>query len=325
MSDVPIQQSECLVTDKQNGLRLDQLLTGNWPEKSRAFFQKCIADGNVLLNNSTANPSRRVKIGDHIKISWPPPVSEKLQAEEIPLDILFEDDDILVINKPPGLVVHPGRGNTTGTLVQGLLFRDRKTFAAMKDDEQRPGIVHRLDKDTSGVLVVAKNQPAETSLKESFKNRLTVKTYLAVAIGHFHAASGQIDEAIGRNPHSRRKMAVRQEDGKPALTRYRILAEAETCSLLEICILTGRTHQIRVHLTSVGHPVLGDPLYGGRPRKMTFLPERQMLHAWKLSFPHPKTGQITQCTAPIPEDFQGAMQILQLNSSASGPLARIPK
>jgi len=312
MNDNSGTQSEWLVSIEQGGMRLDQVLAVVWPDYSRAFFQKCIAEGKVFLNSSPSSCSQRIKPGDRILVHWPEPVCEELLAENIPLDILREDADILVLNKPPGLVVHPGSGNTTGTLVQGLLFHDEEAFGAMDAENLRPGIVHRLDKDTSGVLVVAKNEKAAASLKESFKSRHTEKTYLAVAIGSFQHASGEISGAIGRSPRNRRKMAVVPDGGKPALTRYRVLAEASACSLLEVQILTGRTHQIRVHLASIHHPVLGDALYGGRPARMPFLPTRQLLHAWKLSFPHPKTGDIIHCKAPPPQDFSEALATLGL-------------
>jgi len=182
----------------------------------------------------------------------------------------------------------------------------------MDTEDHRPGIVNRLDKDTYGVLVVAKTTDAGATLKESFKSRRTAKTYLAVAIGLFQQPAGEISGPIGRSPHNRRKMAIVSDGGKPALTRYRVLVEGATCSLLEVQILTGRTHQIRVHLASIRHPILGDPLYGGQPARMPFLPARQLLHAWKLSFPHPKTGNIIHCEAPLPEDFQEALTALGL-------------
>ena len=312
MSDIAKQANEYLVISEQDGLRLDQVLAATWPEHSRAFFQKCVADGNVLLNNSKASSSRRVKSGDCIQLFWPPPVDEELTAEEIPLDILFEDDDILLINKPPGLVVHPGSGNISGTLVHGLLFHDQEAFSEMLDEEQRPGIVHRLDKDTSGVLVVAKNPSSERALKESFKSRRTVKVYLALVVGRLQPAIVEIKQPIGRSPGNRRKMAVLEQGGKEALSKCRLLAATDEASLLEVEILTGRTHQIRVHLASIQHPVLGDLLYGRKKQKVPFLPERQLLHAWKLTFPHPKTGKSTHCMAPVPEDFRAAMQALQL-------------
>jgi 23S rRNA pseudouridine1911/1915/1917 synthase len=312
-------QSEWLVSMEQSGLRLDQVLAVAWPDRSRAFFQKCISEGTVLFNSTPANSSsKRVKAGDRILVHWPEPASQVLCAENIPLDILQEDEDILVLNKPAGLVVHPGSGNTTGTLVQGLLFHDEEAFSGMDAEDLRPGIVHRLDKDTSGVLVVAKTTKAEAALKESFKSRHTEKTYLAVAIGSFQHPSGEISGSIGRSPHKRRKMAVVSDGGKPALTRYRILAESASCSLLEVQILTGRTHQIRVHLASIHHPILGDSLYGGRPARMPFLPQRQLLHAWKLSFPHPTSGEIIRCKAAPPQDFLDALTALGLSAPGAG-------
>jgi len=312
MNEYPVGQSELAIVPAQSGLRLDQVLAHVWPNQSRVFFQKCIAQGLILVNASPCTSSQRVKNGDLVRIHWPEPVETTLQGEDIPLDILLEDQHILVLNKQAGLVVHPGSGNPTGTLVQGLLYHNEGAFSEMNAEDLRPGIVHRLDKDTSGVLVVAKTSRAEVELKQSFKTHCIEKTYLAIAIGTFQQTSGIIEGAIGRNPQHRQKMKVVATGGKEATSKYRVLANGGDCTLLTVRILTGRTHQIRVHLASIQHPVLGDPLYGGRPARLPFLPARQLLHAWKLNFPHPETGEIIRCSAPLPDDFRQALQILGL-------------
>lgn len=231
----------------------------------------------------------------------------------------MEDDQVIVLNKPPGLVVHPAQGNTTGTLVHGLLFHDEGSFEEMSEDNQRPGIVHRLDKDTSGVLVVAKNYQARAYLKEAFKEHITEKTYLAIILGTPDEPIGLIENEIGRHPVHRMKMAVVEEGGKHAITRYRVLASASGCSLLEIRIFTGRTHQIRVHFSHLQHPVLGDSSYGGCPKDMPYPAPRQMLHAWKLVFPHPSSGVMRQYMAPLPDDFQLALSALGLPAIGKRP------
>lgn len=312
MNEYPVGQSELTIVPEQSGLRLDQVLAHVWPNQSRTFFQKCITQGLVLVNASSCTSSQRLKNGDLVCVHWPELVETTLHGEDIPLDILLEDQYILLLNKQAGLVVHPGSGNPTGTLVQGLLYHNEGAFSEMNAEDLRPGIVHRLDKDTSGVLVVAKTPRAEAALKQSFKTHCTEKTYLAIAIGTFQQASGIIEGAIGRNPQHRQKMKVLAAGGKEATSKYRVLANAGDCTLLAVRILTGRTHQIRVHLASIQHPILGDPLYGGRPSRLPFLPARQMLHAWKLNFPHPETGEMIRCTAPLPGDFQQALQVLGL-------------
>jgi 23S rRNA pseudouridine1911/1915/1917 synthase len=237
---------------------------------------------------------------------------DKLEPEPIPLDIIAEDKDVIVLNKPPGMVVHPAHGNTSGTLVHGLLFHAGAAFAEMADEEQRPGIVHRLDKDTSGGIVVAKNSTAQLLLKDAFQQRLVEKTYLAIVLGSFDVLSGRIEANIGRHPVNRQRMAVVERGGKHAVTLFRVLGQNHGCALLEVKILTGRTHQIRVHCAFINHPILGDHVYGGRPRNAPLQPPRQMLHAWKIVFPHPRSKIMRQHMAPLPDDFRDALAALEL-------------
>jgi len=313
-------QDDCMVgQEHREGIRIDLFLAQTWPEHSRVFYQKCLSEHRVLANGEHCRRATKVWPDDHIIIFWPPEEDKTLVAEDIPLDIIMEDEQVIVLNKPPGLVVHPAQGNTTGTLVHGLLHHDEEAFEDMSDDTQRPGIVHRLDKDTSGVLVVAKNLQARASLKDAFKEHVTEKTYLAIVIGCPDEPIGLIENDIGRHPGHRLKMAVVEEHGKHAITRYRVLASAGGCSLLEIRIFTGRTHQIRVHFSHLKHPVLGDALYGGCPKDMPYPAPRQMLHAWKLVFPHPANGVMRQYMAPLPDDFQQALSALGLPAIGMRP------
>jgi len=304
--------AEIRVSPATAGLRVDQLLARSFPAVSRAFAQRCIKTGHVLLNDRACRQADTVKTNDLVRVQWPEPEPFELKPEAIDLDILTEDDDILVLNKPADLVVHPAAGNPTGTLVHGLLQHDEEHFAEMIDEDLRPGIVHRLDKDTSGVMVVTKNEAARRAMKRAFAERQVEKTYLALVLGEFGTVTGTIRTQIGRHPRNRTKMAVVAEGGKPAVTRYRVLASAQNVTLVEVNIETGRTHQIRVHFAHLKHPVLGDPLYGGRQNDAPLRPKRQMLHAWKLVFPHPRTGIMREYMAPLPADFQQVLTELGL-------------
>jgi 23S rRNA pseudouridine1911/1915/1917 synthase len=286
------------VTPAHAGQRLDRFLAEALPAFSRSRLQTLIRDRCVMLNGKPARPSDLVRGGD--AIAWREPEITKIDAqpERMDLDILFEDDDLLVINKPAGLVVHPGAGHQTHTLVNALLAHCKNLSGI--GGKERPGIVHRLDKDTTGALVIAKNDVTHRDLAKQFADRATGKVYLALVAGTPRNSSGTIDVPIARHPVHRKKMSVAQRAGRPARTEYRVVRSSVDASLVECTIHTGRTHQIRVHLHHLGHPVLGDKLYGGK-RAGNF--PRQMLHAWKLSFRHPRTGKTINFTAPIPQDF----------------------
>jgi 23S rRNA pseudouridine1911/1915/1917 synthase len=286
------------VAEDQAGERLDRFVAAKMPELSRSRVQALVKSGGVLLNGVEARSSETVRDGDEVAVLVPDaaPMLD-IQAENIPLTILHEDADLLVLDKPAGLVVHPGAGNPTGTLVQALLHHcsDLSGIGGV----ERPGIVHRLDKETSGCLVIAKNDTAHQSLSAQFAERTVEKTYLAVAIGTPRRATGVIDAPIGRHPVHRQKMkVVSEEKGRAAATQYRVIASGEGLSLIECLPKTGRTHQIRVHLKHIGHPIAGDPVYGKRGAF-----ERHLLHAWKLAFDHPRTGQRMSFIAPVPADF----------------------
>ncbi|MDQ3197573.1 MAG: RluA family pseudouridine synthase [Verrucomicrobiota bacterium] len=288
---------ELIVPNEQAGERLDRYLAAALPQFSRSRLQNLIRSGDVQLRGQAARTRETVRTGDVVRLTEPPLEEIEAQAEEIPLEILFEDADLLVLNKPPGLVVHPGAGNPTHTLVNALLHHC--TSLSGIGGKQRPGIVHRLDKETSGCLLVAKNDAAHQELSRQFAAREVKKIYLALVAGTLKKPRGTIEAAIGRHPVQRKKMAINQTRGRLAKTDYRVLQTGGGVSLLECAIHSGRTHQIRVHLQHLGHPVLGDALYG---KKATA--PRQMLHAWKLGFTHPQARERLFLEAPIPEDFR---------------------
>ena len=304
----------------QPAARLDQFLAENLPDLSRSQIQKLIRQGNVLLATTpggvarpTTKPSRTVQPGEVLTLHLPAPQATSLQPETVPLDVVFEDDTLVVINKPAGLVVHPAHGHTSGTLVNALLARypDLAALAETdRDSTSRPGLVHRLDRDTSGLIVVARTPAALQHLRRQFKSRTVEKIYLALVFGRPAAANGLIDVPLGRDPRHRQKFAART-DGKPARTRYRMREDFGQYSLLEIGLETGRTHQIRVHLAWLGHPVVGDTIYG-RKKNPLGLP-RQFLHAWRLGFQHPHTGERLRLEAPLDRPLQRLLDSLSLS------------
>jgi len=297
------------VSPETAGMRLDLFLVGQAPEYSRSRLQQLIRDGFVRLNGIATRPRQAIKKGDVVELSEPRPRPSVFAPEEIPLDILFEDKDLIVLNKPAGLVVHPGAGHAEHTLVNALLHHCPALSGI--GGEERPGIVHRLDKDTSGCLVVAKNDHAHRALAAQFAGRSVDKIYLAIVAGHLRKKSGTIEASITRHPVHRQKMTATtaRERGRDARTEYRVLRQGKDASLVESRIHSGRTHQIRVHLLDLGHPVLGDKVYAAKLAK-TF--PRQMLHAHKLSFTHPRTLERLNFEAQLPADFTEALQRLGL-------------
>lgn len=293
-----------------SGTRLDKHLTARFPDLSRARLQDLIKGGHVTLNRCPAKASATLKHGDHITLHIPEVVPVSVVAQDIPLDILFEDKDILVLNKAPGLVVHPAAGNPDGTLVNALLHHCDDLSGI--GGEMRPGIVHRLDKDTSGCMVVAKNDIAHRRLTEAFAERRLSKIYLAAISGLPKENRGRLQNMIGRHPVDRKRMSILYDgSGKEAVTEWEHIATYQGSALIRCKLLTGRTHQIRVHMReSLGHPILGDPIYGSNPKRQLVHVTRLMLHAWKLSLHHPIHDQPMNFEAPFPPEFQPWMQAI---------------
>ena len=287
--------------------RLDVFLAKKYPDLSRSHLQKLIAAGEVLVDGRTRRANYRLSAGEIVAVSIPEPEPVDIKPEPIPLDILYEDSDIIVINKPRGMVVHPAAGVTSGTLVNALLAHCHDLSGI--NGAVRPGIVHRLDKDTSGVMVAAKNDAAHLSLAEQIKNKTAHRVYQAVVFGNIKEEGGTINGDIGRNPADRQKMAIVAVNGKPATTNFRVLERFGKYTLVECRLLTGRTHQIRVHMTSIGHPLVGDPKYG--QGKSPFRIDGQALHSLTLTLVHPRTGEEMNFTAPLPEDMTKILSALR--------------
>ena len=292
------------------GMRFDRFLAARLRQFSRSRLQQLIRDGAATLQGRHARPRDIVHAGEKIELFEPPPEKIDCEPEPIPLAVLFEDEDLIVINKPAGIVTHPGAGHKTHTLVNALLAHCR-TLSGIGGKE-RPGIVHRLDKETSGCLVVAKNDMAHHALSHQFAERSVSKVYLALVAGRLRKKSGVIDAPITRHPVKRQRMTIGSAKGRAARTEYRVCSENESGSVVECGIHSGRTHQIRVHLHHLGHPVLGDKVYA--PKLAGKFP-RQMLHARRLGFSHPRTAKEMEFTAAIPEDFHDALRQLGLKLS----------
>lgn len=277
---------------------------------SRSLIQKWIRSGDVHLNDETARPNDKVKSGDRITLTIPNITPLALQPEAIELDVLFEDTDLIVINKPPGMVVHPGAGNLEHTLVHALLSHCKGELSGIGGIE-RPGIVHRLDKDTSGCLIAAKNDITHQKLSHQFQSRSVEKHYQALCMGRISSDSFSINAPIGRHPVNRQKMAVDLEQGREALTDVKVLKRFTHHTYVQCQIHTGRTHQIRVHLAYKGFPILGDTMYGrSRSKPSGSQPRRQLLHSWRLAFLHPHTEKRVEFTAPLPDDFVDTLETL---------------
>lgn len=290
-----------------SGQRLDAFLAEAAPGLSRSRLKKLIEEGQVTVEGKPAKPSRKVLTGEVVRVLLPDPALDEAKPEDLPIDVLYEDDYLVAVAKPAGMVVHPAPGHAGGTMVNALLYRVGGLSGI--GGVMRPGIVHRLDKDTSGVLLVAKDDATHRALQGLFKERELKKTYLAVVAGKL-AGKGVIESSIGRHPVDRKRMASGVRGGRMAVSRWKAVAELKGATLLEVVIETGRTHQIRVHLASIGHPVAGDPVYsgGGRSGKSVAaageILSGQALHAWRIEFIHPITGESLSITAPLPLGFR---------------------
>lgn len=293
-----------VVTENAQGQRLDQFLRCELTGYSRSFLQKLIEERRVLVNGSGSKPGHHVRTGDQISIEIPPPRPLETKAEAILLDVLYEDDDLIVVDKPAGMVVHPAAGNIEHTLVNALLHHCRGKLAGISG-VQRPGIVHRLDKGTSGCIVVAKTDAAHQNLVAQFKARSVKKIYRAACWGRFARATGRIETTIGRSERNRKKMSATAKRGRSSVTDYRVLKQHADFALVELTLHTGRTHQIRVHMAHIGHPVVGDTVYGrARVIRSPISVARPLLHAYKLGFAHPRAKRFVEFIAPVPDDMK---------------------
>ena len=287
-------EKHCFTADiEHEDQRIDRYLTEMLPEQSRSFFQKLIRDGFVIVNHIIVKVNYRLKTGDVIEIDIPDAVPTEIVPENIPLDIL-----LLIVNKPKGMVVHPAVGHSTGTLVNAIMYHCQGNLSGI-NGEIRPGIVHRIDKDTTGSLIICKNDEAHRNIAEQIKEHSVTRRYVGVVAGTFSEESGTVEGAIGRHPNDRKRMTINEKNGKPAVTHYRVLQTLKGASFMEFELETGRTHQIRVHMASISHPLLGDTVYGNS--KNPYKLQGQALHARTIGFIHPTTGEYIEVSAPIPE------------------------
>ena len=303
MSQISLQADETYMDE-----RLDKFLSAMLPDQSRSYLQKIIKDGNVLVNGEPKKSSYRLEDGDEVTADLPELKSPDIEPENIPLDILYEDDSILMVNKPKGMVVHPAAGHTSGTLVNALMYHCKDHLSGI-NGELRPGIVHRIDMNTTGVLVACKNDYAHRKIAEQLSVHSITRKYEAICYNAFREETGTVDAPIGRNPVDRKKMAIDKKNGRRAVTHYRVLENFKHFAHIECQLETGRTHQIRVHMASIGHPLLGDDTYTAAkpPYRLT----GQTLHARVLGFIHPRTGQYVEFEAPLPDYFTKILADLQ--------------
>ncbi|MCU6695879.1 RluA family pseudouridine synthase [Laedolimicola ammoniilytica] len=296
------------VSPEEAGVRIDKYLAEQLPDITRSYLQKLLKDGSVQMNGKPVKTSTKTAAGAVIELTIPEPEEPEILPEDIPLDILYEDSDVILINKPKDMVVHPAAGHYTGTLVNALMYHCKGDLSGI-NGVLRPGIVHRIDKDTTGVLIVCKNDKAHNALAEQLKEHSITRKYRAIVCGNLKEDEGMVDAPLGRHPQDRKKMAIVRTGGKRAVTHYRVLERFGNYTYIECQLETGRTHQIRVHMASLGHPLLGDEVYGRV--KSPFKLEGQTLHAMVLGFIHPTTGEYMEFEAPLPEYFEKLLEKLR--------------
>jgi len=307
------QKIEIIINEEMNGTRLDLVLSAALEEFSRSFIQKLLEGGSVSVNGKVCKEKKyKAHTGDCVEMEIPQPEKLEVEAENIPLDIVYEDADVLVVNKPAGMVVHPAPGNYTGTLVNALMYHCGEELSSI-NGVIRPGIVHRIDKDTSGLLMVAKNDRAHNSLSQQLSEHSITRRYRAIVYSNIREDEGTVDQPIGRDPKNRLRNAVTDMNSRNAVTHYRVLERFGQFSLIEAVLETGRTHQIRVHMAYLKHPLLGDELYGPVKSKAgaKLGAKRQMLHAGILGFVHPTTGEYMEFESQLPDDFQAVLERLR--------------
>lgn len=297
-----------IVTMEQEEERVDKVITEEVASLSRSFVQKLIKEKQLFVNGTAAKASQRVKEGDSIVFSIPKAVEPDIEPEDMKLDILYEDDALLVVNKPKDMVVHPAPGHYSGTLVNGILYHCKGNLSGI-NGILRPGIVHRIDKDTTGALIVCKSDMAHNHIADQLKVHSIKREYVAIVHGVIKEEDGTIEGAIGRDPSNRKKMCINEKNGKPAITHYKVLKRFSAYTYISCQLETGRTHQIRVHMASIGHPLLGDEIYGGKTSK--FRLQGQTLHAASIGFIHPVTETYMEFQAPLPDYFSHLLQVLE--------------
>ena len=303
------QKVELTVAEEMSGKRLDSVLAGMMPEYSRSFIQKLFENGSITVGGDPCSEKKRkAAAGDIVEITIPQPERLEVEAEDIPLDIVYEDDELLVVDKPAGMVVHPAPGNHSGTLVNALMYHCGDALSSI-NGVIRPGIVHRIDKDTSGLLMVAKTDRAHNALSAQLAEHSITRRYKAIVYSNIKEDEGTVDKPIGRDPGNRLRNAVVYTNSKNAVTHYRVLERFGGFTLVEAVLESGRTHQIRVHMAYIRHPLLGDTLYG--PAKNRYGAKRQMLHAGVLGFVHPVTGEYMEFNSPLPQDFEDVLAKLR--------------
>lgn len=291
-----------------NNMRIDRFISERMADTSRSYIQKLIKDELVTVDSKAVKSNYKVREGERVKIVLPEPVSLDIEAENIPLDILYEDSDVLLVNKPKDMVVHPSAGHVTGTLVNALLYHCKDSLSSI-NGVMRPGIVHRIDKDTTGILIICKNDKAHNCIAEQLKVHSITRRYHALVWNNVTDDTGTIDAPIGRHPVDRKKMAINHKNGKHAVTHYKVLERFGQYTYIQCELETGRTHQIRVHMASIGHPLVGDPVYG--PAKQPFKTDGQMLHAKVFGFIHPSTNEYMEFETDLPEYFQLILEKLR--------------
>ena len=304
-----MQEESFEVGYEQEGERLDKYLSMIYPDFSRSFFQKLIKNGQVKVNDIPEKSSYSVREEDIICVTIPDAVQTSIEPENIPLDILYEDDDVLIVNKPKGMVVHPSAGHYSGTLVNGIMYHCQDSLSGI-NGEIRPGIVHRIDMDTTGSLIVCKNDESHIHIAQQIKAHTVNRIYVGIVCGNVKEDEGTIEGTIGRHPTERKKMAINVKNGKPAITHYKVLERLGKYTYMQFKLETGRTHQIRVHMAGIGHPLLGDTLYSSGRSPFKHL-QGQTLHAQTIGFIHPRTGEYMEFSAPLPEYFEKLLYLLK--------------
>lgn len=296
------------ITPEMEGERIDKCISNYVETLSRSYIQKIIKEGKAYINDAPVKSNYKVRVDDKVQFTIPDCEEPDIPPQDIPLDIIYEDKDVLIVNKPKNMVVHPAPGHYEGTLVNAIMYHCHNDLSGI-NGVLRPGIVHRIDKDTTGSLIICKNDEAHRKIAEQLKEHSITRKYRAIVYGRISNDEGVVDAPIGRHPTDRKKMAINERNGKPAITHYKVLERFEKYTYIECQLETGRTHQIRVHMTSIGHPLLGDEVYGNA--KCPFKLEGQTLHAMTIGFIHPSANQYVEYEAPLPEYFERLLQILR--------------